>query len=209
MAFPTTSVLDSFNAGASQALTSRSGWGAGFPFPGEATFTTDGTPTTAVSTASSGNLWGTNFTDVEVWITLGAAGQVEYDLYARWSGSVSRNGYSLIWLQSGSQFYLVSVAAGANTTISSVATQAMSAGDSMGIAVIGTSVAGWYKAAAGSWTMLVSATDSTYAGSGAIGLDSFSASNTIDSFGGGAPVAAPTQAGVNFLTGDNWGTVYA
>lgn len=201
MAFPTTAVLDSFNAGALQALSARAGWSAAHANPGTGDFTTDAVPTTAVSTSASDNLWGTGFTDCEVWVTLGAAGAVEIDLYARWSGSASRNGYSLIWLASGTQFSLVRVASGSNTTISSVATQGLGAGDSLGMSVIGTSLQGWYKPSAGAWSMLVSATDATYAGSGSIGVDSFSASNTLDAFGGGAATASTPSRGSLALAG--------
>lgn len=183
--YPRTPVLDSFNSGASQALSVRSGWSAARIFGSNADFTTDSTPTTAVSTGASDNTWGTPFTNGEVWATWASVAN-EVDLYARWSGPSTKNGYSLIWVP-GPQFYIVRIDAGVNTTISSVATQSLSAGDTLGLRFVGSTIVGWYKAAAAAaGTVLVSASDATYSGSGAIGVDSYSAGNAMDAFGGGA-----------------------
>lgn len=72
--------------------------------------------------------------------------------------------------------------------IGATATQAFSSGDSMGIAVYGTTLEGWYKPAAGAWTLVLSRSDSTYAAGGFIGIRMFGTTYRVDDFGGGTIV---------------------
>jgi hypothetical protein len=50
------------------------------------------------------------------------------------------------------------------------ATQAIAAGDAMGLSAIGSTIKAWYKPSGGSWTALITVTDSTYSGSGKIAV---------------------------------------
>lgn len=189
---PFTTVLDDFNTGANQALSARAGWSASHLYPGTADFTTDSVPTKAVSTGNSDNAWGTNFTDVEVYMTVAAAPAQQTDLYARWSGSGTMNGYSLFSFSAtgGNLFYLARIDNNVHTTLSSQPVQVLGALDSIGLRVVGSALEGWYKSSGGAWTMLVSATDSTYTGAGMIGMDNYSSGDAITEFGANAPPAA-------------------
>ncbi len=70
----------------------------------------------------------------------------------------------------------------------------MSAGDSFGIQMIGSTITVWYKAAAGSWTSLGTRTDTTYNNIGHVqfGIWSTVAGATYDNFGGGNVRAGDT-----------------
>src|SRR5205823_9440833 len=62
----------------------------------------------------------------------------------------------------------------------------VSAGDSIGIAVIGTQIRMMYKPSAGAWTQILSTTDGNISGSGRIGMHTEeNAVGTLDDFGGG------------------------
>lgn len=65
--------------------------------------------------------------------------------------------------------------------------QEVSAGDSIGISAIGSTISYYYKASAGAWTLLGSVTDTTYtaAGYNAVGIGGTAPSVAIDDFGGG------------------------
>jgi hypothetical protein len=75
-----------------------------------------------------------------------------------------------------------------NNTSVSIANgiQEVSAGDSIGLEVIGTRVRMLYKPSAGAWTQILSVTDSNISGSGRIGLHSEeNGLTTLDDFSGG------------------------
>jgi hypothetical protein len=59
-------------------------------------------------------------------------------------------------------------------------------GDSFGAAISGSVITAWYKTAAGSWTSIGTTTDSTYSGTGKIGLDLMNSEWAITGFGGGS-----------------------
>ena len=66
----------------------------------------------------------------------------------------------------------------------------MSAGDSIGMSMVGSTITVYYKASGGSWTSLGTRTDSTYTAAGRLQLGQWLSSSgvasTIDNFGGGA-----------------------
>jgi hypothetical protein len=74
---------------------------------------------------------------------------------------------------------------GTPTHIGTQGTAELTNGDSMGLQVMGNSVKLYYKPASGSWTVMSSATNSTYSGSGRIGLHMEDIPSQTDDFGGG------------------------
>jgi len=117
--------------------------------------------------------------------------------------TVSGTWYARVYLRTttGSDGYFVVVGsdnvasinrADTDATVAS-GTQAFAGGDSLGIEAIGNTIKLWYKSGAGSWTTLLTATDSTFNGavcnSGGcyigIYLQNSATAITADNFGGG------------------------
>jgi hypothetical protein len=74
---------------------------------------------------------------------------------------------------------------GTATTLGATVNQAITAGDRISIAAIGSAISGWYFSAAnGTWTQLLTRTDTTYAAGGYLALES--RASHLDNFGGGA-----------------------
>ena len=195
MAFPTTGVLDSFNAGANQNLTARSGWGASVLFTGDTSLTTNATPDRARTggVVTYSNFYNTSYgADSECWVTMiTAIASNGLDLYARITATGTVTAYNLSVTTAG-LFQLGKYITGTGTNLGSSATQAVAAGDSIGLEVIGSTLKGYYKAAAGGWTQLVSATDSAITTAGNIGFDMSGSSPNegFDLFAGGTVVAS-------------------
>lgn len=98
-------------------------------------------------------------------------------------GSAGIDAYRVIFrIASGVQELLLFRQEDGTSNFLNSATPTVAAGDSVAITAIGSSLVGWTKAAAGSWTQVVTATDSTFMNGGYIG---FGTSNTsrLDSFG--------------------------
>ncbi|MFY9561413.1 MAG: hypothetical protein WAQ52_14365 [Terriglobales bacterium] len=98
---------------------------------------------------------------------------------------------------SNDTFTLYRFVSGRSTAIAS-GTQEVSAGDSIGLEVIGTRVRMLYKPGSGAWTQILSVTDSNISGSGRIGMHEEDTSATLDNFGGGT---------VNSCSADDGATV--
>lgn len=89
---------------------------------------------------------------------------------------------------SSSTLQILKITNGAYSSIGSPAstTVELAAGDMFGIAAIGSSIQGWYKAVAGSWTQFAEATDTDYTTAGNIGaLLRTSTTHRADDFSGG------------------------
>lgn len=209
MTFPTTGVLDNFNAGASQALTARSGWAgtAIRQFLGN-WGTTDSVPTEAVgSGGSADNYWNASAADSECWYKIGsvapsfgqhgpcvriqnpaAAGCSCYLIY---TGAGASTDFQIWKINSG-----VFTAIGTNTSVT------ISVGDSIGISVVGTTILAFYKSGAGAWVQKDSATDSSITGSGFVAgvLNDSGVAWRMTDFGGGAIVSDITDAGTSTQT---------
>lgn len=195
MTFPTTPILDDFNAGANQALSARAGWSS-LRCVGFGDFTTDAVPTKAVSSGTGDNIWGTAPPgDVEAYFKIAdwTGGSGSWQLYARFGTAAAQNGYRISHF-TGS--ILLQTVTGGGTSNLASASLTLAAGDSMGISCVGTLITGWTKIGAGAWTAFGSATDATYA-SGNIGVVAQAAGLNLDEFGGGAiasgPVAFPPR----------------
>lgn len=208
MPFPTTTVLDDFNTGANQALSTRAGWSASHCV-GFGDFTTDAVPTKAVSASQGDNIWGTQFTDVEAYFTIAdwTGGSGSWQLYARFGTAAAQNGYRVSHFTG--TILLQTVTGGGTSNLAS-ASLTLAAGDAMGISCIGSLITGYTKVGAGDWTAFGSATDATYAGPGNIGAVAQAAGLNMDSFGGGAFVtggapARDTHTAIPFTKGAGGG----
>lgn len=82
------------------------------------------------------------------------------------------------------------------THLGSDISQTMTAGDSFGARITGTTLEGWYLVAGGSWTQLGTRSDGSISGAGYIGAEVDDQSGTIDNFGGGnvSGIVVPTLA---------------
>lgn len=198
MAFPTTGVLDSFNAGASQNLTARSGWSSSVinttnPDPSNAT---DSGPTFATSTsglARGTNFWPLGAANAEAWATCatGGGGQSGFGVWARIQsgGTNSPSGYLAEYTSVTNQLDLFKVISGTPTLIASGSFFVVADGDSFGIECIGTTITAYLKLAAGSWGVSCTVTDSSITGAGDIGLSIMDNAQPVDLFSGGAIIA--------------------
>lgn len=192
---PSVTILDSFNAGATQLLTARAGWSAtGFHSAGNISWRTDAVPTVAdntnTPTTAHSNMWATQFAadqyagftygaggtpdDIQI-ITRGAAlsgsGTTGYEMYVRWNGEIrlQRDG----------------------TVLARVQTPTPAAGDSFCCQAIGNILYAWVRRSGGSWVLMLAVTDTTYAGAGYIGFEQVaSGTATVTEFFGGAVGAA-------------------
>lgn len=196
MEFPTTPVLDDFNAGALQNLTSRTGWGTTPFISSEATLTTDAAPTYAIGAAGAwrSNWWSWTLSDCEVWVVIDTAATGRVPLWTRCSNvnTTTTSGYNLDWAISG-RWDLFTQTVGVASASLVGGTQALSNGDAVGLRSIGTTHEIWYKLSGGSWRALGSVVESAFA-SGVLALETNGLSR-IGSFGGGEAVGL---AGVNF-----------
>lgn len=192
MAFPTTAVLDNFNTGATQNLTARAGWGASPFLTTQSSFQTDAVPTKAGLTAIAGNNWGTlTWADMEAYLTL-VAFVPSADIF-HLCGRIQAFGASPTYYAlrlaavAATDFQLIKIVAGTTTALGTNTSTTITAGDSIGIDIIGTQIRSYYKSGAGSWTLKDTVTDSAITGTGAIGCRHLtgSAAATIDDFGGG------------------------
>lgn len=99
------------------------------------------------------------------------------------------NGYILIatmgTLAGGGGLQLTRCDAGVFTPLDTIAMD-VTAGDSVGISAIGTTIKAYHKPSAGSWTQKLSVTDATYNASGYVGVQETYGVDKIDNFGGGS-----------------------
>lgn len=197
MAFPTTSVLDSFTGTNGTDLpTYSANW----------VVMTNATNLEIQSNAATGtsgagnnaNTWTTTFNaDCEVYgtVTTKPSDNDVIILLARLvqAGDLATvDGYGLRWLAlSGTDTLdIFSVTNGAITSIGAAVGQEITNGDSFGLEIVGTTLTCYYKSGAGAWTSLFSRTDSTYSAGGKIGLYCDGSVVRLDEFGGGNYVAA-------------------
>lgn len=107
-----------------------------------------------------------------------------FDFY-QWVWFVASSSWRIIRVENG-----VAIGIGPNPT-----TPDLAAGDSIGMRLVGATIEGWHKPAAGSWTLLVSYTDPTpliHPGFIGIGMNDSDQAWRIDDFGGGSPSRSNT-----------------
>jgi hypothetical protein len=131
--------------------------------------------------------------DSEVWATTQSVGGSPYDsfiLYLRLTniGPRTSNGYGLTWSgnNKSNNIAIQKFANGAFASSLASFTQNLSAGDSLGLQAVGSTLYAWYRPSGGSWTLLGSTTDTSYSTAGYLGLDiAYSQNTTLSNFGGG------------------------
>jgi hypothetical protein len=194
IAFPITPVLDNFNRANTGPPPSAS-WTNDLRAAGSPGLAVRTNQVTALSVDSAGaSSWWSAKTfrdDNEAYVTFGNAPLDDFELFARgsaFSGGFPQ-GYLVWWRSSDSTLFLQRYGPGgtggyANLTGGIV--QTLSAGDAVGIRVIGSSVQAWYKPSGGSWSMIASATSTLFTTGGQIGLLVYGIRPTFDDFGGGS-----------------------
>lgn len=194
MAFPTTGTLDDFNRANEQPV--GGGWNATPIYnPGIATLQIVANQLTRDAGGISGQYWNTQFgPDMECYATLAADPQPIHILYVRAQnvGTTSLDGYVLTVFSDGSRRIRVSRETdGSDTLLDSFSESgAFSAGDKIGISVVGSTITGYWNLGGAGWVQKVQATDTTYIGNGYIGVVIESGAGTmgLDDFGGGTVI---------------------
>lgn len=188
MAFPTTSVLDSFTRADENPLAGI--WLGALTNTENQLQLVSNTAAAPDAAAFCGSYTTSTSADCEAYATVSTndAGN-RSELYLRvFTDASGLDGYCVSRV--GSTWSIRKKTNSADAAIGATATQAFSAGDSMGITAYGTTLEGWYKPAAGAWTMVLSRTDSTYTSGGYLGLRAFGTTYRFDDFGGGTIVSA-------------------
>lgn len=108
------------------------------------------------------------------------------------------NGYALIAGIGGTDEVTLRSYPG-GTVLGSSVTQAIGAGDQLGIRQIGNVISIWYKAAAGSWTTLISVVDSTYSRAGRLCIEGTGCQ--IGNISGGTISSVDTRTGTSATGG--------
>lgn len=198
--FPRVGSLDEFNAGSSQALTARTGWNASPLRTGDASLATDSVPTTAVASATAGNLWDDPAVpDSETWLTLAAYNPSIHQVYtcARVTVQGALTAYAL-QIGNGSTFQLLKFVAGSPSILGSSGAITCAPGDSVGISVVGNRVSSYYRPVGGVWALVATVTDNSITASGKYGGFFCSSGVAIDRIGGGIYVVGSAESGVSF-----------
>lgn len=187
MAFPTTSVLDDFNTGASQNLGGvRSGWSTPI-WTGDSNWQTDAVPTKASPLGADSDVYRSDVSaaDTETWAVMATAIGSFFNLWGRITATGSPTGY-YCQIISGT-WTLGRYIAGTNTQLTPTFSQAVAIGDSVGLECSGSSIRAYYRSGGGAWTILATRTDTSITAAGTIGMEG-SSTHSADSFGGGAIV---------------------
>lgn len=189
MAFPTTSVLDTFSDTEGPPMT---GWATPTGYAG---LKSNGS-TCLADAANAVGFWNSVLSgaDCEAFctVTTATSSSNTVGVWARCANigsGATVDGYFLSMGEGATDLWSIyRVDNGVPTLLGSTFSQEVSDGDSIGIAVIGTTIEAWYKASGGSWTMLDSRTDSTYSAAGYIGASISDTTGRIDDFGGGVAI---------------------
>lgn len=201
-AFPITSILDSFNR-ANEGPPPSASWGgrlysSGFQFKvsSNALILENG----SANGDSKTDYWGASFSaDQEAYITVSTKSTnvsqypIWFDMRMQTPGTSGLDGYEVAFFPvagaANDTIQMYRIDNESFTTLGGLITQEVSAGDSVGVSVIGSTITVWYKASAGSWTSLGTQTDATYGSAGYIGIgaaDTTSPTWVLDNFGGGS-----------------------
>jgi hypothetical protein len=192
-AFPDNGVLDSFGA-ADNTTPPNANWTNAVIFGGSSASieAQSGGVTTATSASEADAYYNaaTYNADSEVYAKMvdptATSGFMTVCLRLVQIGANTTDGYCMYVDDAGGTVHLQVLTNGSGSDIASWS-QAAGIGDQWGIKAVGSSICGWYKTAAGSWTELGCATDSTHGAGGRIGLSTqwINTAAAIDDFGGG------------------------
>ena len=196
MSFPTTSVLDDFNRADSSTLGANY---AADPYNFGHSSCQILSNQVAKNVTDGSNYWSaaTFGPDSESYIDLPTLPTVETVLGVRLLSPATTgvDGYLLLEsIGSPDGWSIFRVDNGGLTQLGATVSQDISAGDSIGLEVIGSTLKG-YRKNAGTWAEIISRTDSTYTSAGNISSTyCVDASIRADNFGGGTVVVASVTA---------------
>ena len=195
MAFPTTSILDTFNRANENPLSDGGKWSSPI-LSGDAALKIVSNQCVAGSGQSDSYWSASKFgPDCEVFVDI-VATPVEPSIACRTSleNTGAPNAYFGNFVESGGFYQIVLVTAGGNTTLVSTSGTLLN-GDSFGMSAIGSLISLWRKTG-GEWSLATSIVDTTLAGSGHIGAFMFSGNaDAYANFGGGtAGIVSDTVA---------------
>lgn len=185
MSFPTTPVIDSFSDSV------MTGWNAAL----FGDIQDDGSVALGTNNTAPGyniRVWGTPYSEPqEIYATISTKGATGNSVILGCmikDETVLANidGYQIVvTVSAGTDTWsLQRVDNGSATTLTS-GTQEYSSGDAFGVRVANGTISAWYSSGGGAYTMLGSATDTTYTGTGYLSLSVTYANIRIDNFGGG------------------------
>lgn len=200
MAFPVNGILDDFNR-ANEGPPPSASWIA-MPTLGGLVVSSNQCALFNVS-ADGGAIYDTTFgPDCEAYYTitgLDSSGTGAFLMHLRCQSNDILDCYYIDTLvQPNYPVNLHSSVGGSATTLDQSAPLNLAVGDSLGMSAVGTTIKVYYKPSAGSWTEIISVTDSAISAAGKIGVlfyPQVGSGVTIDNFGGGtlagpvAPVA--------------------
>lgn len=195
MPFPTTGILDNFNRADGSV---GANWSAdAFNF-GSVKFNISGNKAVDGGSGYSFCWWNVAQygPDCEVYCTMPLKETVQIYLRIQQPSNSANtaDGYYLEnVIQSGAgndQWKLYRVDNCVFTQLGATMTQEWTAGDSVGLQAIGSTISVWLKLS-GTWTLIGSRTDATYPGAGYIGAALDNAAAQLDDFGGGTITKAP------------------
>lgn len=189
MPFPTTGILDTFSDTEGPPMT---GWTTP---TGVAGLKSNGTVCLA-NAANGFGIWNSVLSgaDCEAFVTISTAtgAGATTAVFARMkdvSSAATLDGYGVVVAEAATDSWTISVYTnGVPSTLGAGFSQEVANGDSIGIQIIGSTIGAWYKPSGGSWTLLTTRTDSTYAAAGYIALSISDTTGRCDDFGGGTYV---------------------
>ncbi len=190
MAFPTTSVLDDFNRADSASMGAN--W-TGALWSGEADLDIVSNQAKTVTGTWNSAYWNpASFgPDCEVFCEW-RANRVLLNLRCVNIGAGTLDGYEAGVSAAVNALVIFRTDNEVGTQLGAGFAQAFTAGDLIGFEAVGSSLSVYYKAAAGSWTLVGTETDGAYSAAGRIGLE-VNAAGILDDFGGGTVVVVPAQ----------------
>ena len=192
-AFPATGILDNFDRGDSASLGAN--WGA---FYGDANLAILSNQASN-SSGWRGNYWNvaTYGPDCEAYFVVQGGATNRTNVFARVGGadlnSPDAYGVRVNNVAVPGDWNISREDSGTETDLGLTFSQSVSAGDSIGIFISGSTIYAEYKPSAGSWTSLANRSDGTYGAAGYLALESNSAAGAYDDFGGGTIAGGPAQ----------------
>ncbi len=188
MAFPTSAVLDTFNRANESPATGWTDGPDGGTYGNIQVVSNQG----ASVTTDAWSYWSasTPGPDCEVYGTY-AAISAALELYCRMGpiGAASVDGYVVV--SDATNIRMMRMDNSVNTILGANIAQALSAGDSFGMDIIGSTLNAYYKASAGSWgTSIGNRSDATYSSAGRLGVYMPNTTQRLDDFGGGDYVSS-------------------
>ena len=212
MPFPTTGVIDSFTRADESPLSDGGNWSQGpEEFDGASTLKLVSNQVAQTQTPDDVNTKGSAYRnnanygpDAEAYVDVATVPEFFMSLYVRivTPGVGTTDGY-FIFIDTTSGTNNWTLARKDNNTsvaIGSNGSQAVAAGSKVGLRVLGTTLSAWYQPSGGSWTQVVSTTDTTYSAAGRIAMKMRGDLGRFDNFGGGTVVPTPISIGPVALT---------